>query len=428
MKTFLGRRPVALLVAGVLAASGAGLMPAHAADPPTIDRSADTSWGWEPQDCSTAAASQDLPVPVEGPSGVPHGAGSLKIPVGDDVYGEFGIPAVHSAADLTSYTLTMMSPSGELDLVAAIQEQGQISRFLTTTLMVPVNTWQVVDLTMVSWNHYPSNHVRFWGESPDDTGTLGHFVGGVSNVAFRPAVAVLGCNFDGGIGPRETYLDQSTIESTSSSESVLGTIDHEPPDPAPTPVVSTSDNVTITYGQRTPLSTSMTYGDSWPLVGQPWALERAVPDTDEWGAIAMDATSASGTAQWTVKPLVNTSYRWLHPEDGLGYFLEAVSDRMEVTVRSKVISKLVHSTVARGRNVKVRGSVRPRPPKGTSVTLWRWGTHHVRLQQTTVGRHGSFTFSTKTTKAGILPLRVTVKATPTNAAGKGRLMRAHVTR
>jgi hypothetical protein len=272
----------------------------------------------------------------------------------------------------------------------------------------------------------------FWGDPVDDTGTLAHFVEVAAPdvntpVKFQPALAVLGCDGDGSIGAHHDYLDTTTITTSDVTDISAGTVDHEPAI-APTPVVSTSPDVTITYGRRTTLSTGMTYGDAWPLVSQPWALETATPGSDEWGVTAMDVTAADGSGRRTVKPTVNTSYRWLHPEDGLGYFLESASARTEVLVRSKVVSKVVDGTVRRGLTVTVKGAVGPIPPKGTSLTLWRWGSRHVRLEQAGVDRRGHFTFSTRAAKVGTLPLRVTIKATPTNAAGRGRVMKVHVTR
>lgn len=426
MSPFGGRRRAALLAAGVLAATVAALAPGYAAGEPRIDRDAVDSWGWFPTNCDTDATTDDMPVPTVGPVNVPSGAGSLDVWVSDDVAGEFDLPQVRSAADLTSYGVTLQSPTPVVHFLASLQF-GATMKYLMATVSVPSGQWQKLDLTTITWVHVASNRIRFWGEDPDDSGNLAHFVGGTGGVDFRPALMVLGCDRSGGIGQQRVFLDTSEIVTTDATEPNAGTIDHEPAT-APTPSVSTAPDRTITYGRQTTLSTTMTYGDSWPLADQTWALESAAPGADVWGAIAMDATTADGGAQWTVKPVHNTSYRWFHPRDASGYFAEATSGRTEVIVRSSVRSKPVTGTVHRGRMVKVTGSVGPVPPTGTSITLWRWGTRHVRLEQATVGDTGRYAFATKATKAGTLPLRVTIDATPTNGAGRGRIMKVHVTR
>lgn len=427
MKTFLGRRRVALLVGAAAVASGAGLLPAYAAGPVTVVRDGNPAYGWEHFDCNSGAdLAGDLPVPVLGPAGVPHGAGSVEVTVPGNTYTEFDLPQVQDAAALTAYPITVDSPDGVVHLVAGLQFPGQMTTFLMATLTVPANTWQTIDLTQVTFVHMSDGRVHWWDGTQDDSGDLAHFVAGTPGTDFRPALAVLGCQGEVDLGTRTVYLDVSTVTS-DANEGNAGTIDHEPTEP-PTPAVSTSSDRTITYGRSTTLSTVMTYASSWPLVEQPWELDTATPGSAAWTATATGVTGADGSAQQTVKPSVNTSYGWVHPVDSLGYFLQSASGRTEVTVRSKVISKLVDTTVRRGSDVKVTGTVGPKPPTGTSVTLWRWGKRHVRLEQATVGKRGKFAFATKAAKAGTLPLRVTVGATATNAAGHGRVMKVHVSR
>ena len=423
-----GRRRAAVVTGVLVTAMGAALAPSYADAPWVVDRTGTPDFGWSHTGCSSSdELPGDLPVPVEGPSGVPNGAGSLQISATDDTYAEFDLPNLQQAADLTSYRVTAASPDGVIHVVAAIQPSGGSSTFLTASVPVPAYSWQTIDLTTIEFDHYASNHPVFWGETPDDSGTLAHFVAGAPGVDFRPAVDVLGCDADGGIGRRTLYLDLSDIATADAEEPYAGIIDHEPTT-APTPQIATTAPRTITAGQRTDLTSRFTYAFDYPMAQKPWSIESATPGTENWQLLGMNTTTSDGAAVMSVRPKVNRSYRWVYETDDPVTFLAAVSDRVELIVRSRVSAKLVDSKVSRGHMLQVRGLVTPSPPGGVSVTLWRWGAKHTRLETADVAEDGSFMVATRAGRTGTWPLLVSIPATPTNAAGRSSVMKARVTR
>jgi hypothetical protein len=433
MKDRGARRSIVLLAAGLVAAAGAALAPAYAAGTVTVDRTGNPDFGWDHASCTTGAAVDgDLPQPVEGPDRVAGGAGSLRITAPDDTFTEYDLHGVRSVRDLTSYRINALTTDGIIHVVAALRPAGGNPTFLVTNAQISTAHWGYTNLAKIPFAHYASNHPVFWGEPAEDSGDLAHFVDQIApdpttrvSVAF--GLTVLGCDENGPAGTHVLHLDRTEIETNDPTEPNAGIIDREPAS-APTPVVTAPDTLTITAGKPVTLTVHMTYGDDWPVMDQPYVLESAAPGGDEWTERDSGTTSPTGGLQRGFWPVVNTDYRWRHPADALGYFLESTPAVTHVIVRPAVSAQPVHRSVARDAKVKVRGSVTPLPGAGTAVTLWRWGTRHVRLATGTISPDGAFAVTTHAAKVGRLPLKVTTAATEANGSGRSALMRVHVTR
>jgi hypothetical protein len=390
--------------------AGAGAIAAEPA--PVIDRSGENPFGWYHIHCDSGdEVAGELPVPVEGPAGVPSGAGSVRIGVADGTYGEYGLPSVMSAAALQSYEVTVLSPDGVLRVLAGLQVGSGSTTFVRSTVAVPAGTWTTVDLAQLTYEHLPSNRPLWWGEEPDDTGSLSHFVPDPTSTRLRPAVAVLGCDEEGPLGgPRWVHLDRTKVTTADSAETSAGVVDHEPA-AAPTPSFAQPRTLTVTARRWAAVSTRLTHAPSGPVDGRPLALRSATVATD-----ATTTTGPDGRASLQVRPLTSTTYRWVF--EGDDYFAPTTSGTFRIAVRTLVRAR-ASRTVPLGGRIEIKGRTTPAKP-GTKVTVWRLAHGRTKVGRATVRDNGRFVVRVAARSSGTWRLVATVPRTATNEAGRSR--------
>jgi hypothetical protein len=415
----IGTGRTRLTAAVVLAAALAPATAGGAATGPVIDRSPGEPYQLRHETCSGTPLDAVPTTPVLGPQGVPHGAGSLRLDAGDDAFAEYDPPPVPDARTLQHYRLTVMDPHGQVHLAAGVQPDGSASTFITAVVPVAAGTWTVLDLTTLTWQHWSNNQIRLWGApgvTVDATGPLSHWVPDSGTTDFRPGLVVLGCDSEGGIGPRAVHLDLSDIAGGGiASEQAL--VDHEPAAAPPTELAASRSARSVAR-DRVTLSTRLTSAAGWPVTGRTLRLEARTGRRGPWTVVSSGPTDGKGARSVVVRPTRTTTYRWAFAGDP--YFAASGSTAVRVTVRTRVKAK-TPASVHVGRMLAVTGRTTP-AQKGTEVTLWRLGRPRLALDTARVDRRGRFVLATRATGPGTWKLSVTAARTATNAPGRSRTL------
>jgi hypothetical protein len=207
-------------------------------------------------------------------------------------------------------------------------------------------------------------------------------------------------------------------------------------------VVGKTGNITTYDFEELTTVTTMTTASSTILAGRskvlggklvpafpdaPMRLEAKKFGSTTWTLVAAPHTgSEGGTVSFTVKPLTQTSYRWVFA--GSSSASGSVSKAITINVKLAVTAQPVAKVVTLGKAIKITGKVTPAKP-GHLVTLWKkTATGKVKLGTAIIRSDGTYVASTKATKVGTWKLLVTVPAQSGNLAGTSPTVSVSVVR
>jgi hypothetical protein len=188
--------------------------------------------------------------------------------------------------------------------------------------------------------------------------------------------------------------------------------------------LSAPSAATIDYGTGRKLTTTLTDTTAQqPIKGAKVTLQAKPAGQSAFKDIATRTTARSGVASFVVKPHADTQYRWAYAGTDTTY---ASAASTAVHVAQVVRSKLANSHVAKGKQVRVTGTVAPKE-NGQQVLLQvrshgQWSNHGNAVV------HGkSFTVQTTFAARGTHVLRVERPATTFNAGGVSETLTLHTT-
>lgn len=408
--------PLALLVAG---AGLVGTAPVMGVGPSTQLARAGEPWAYA-WDCGTSSeVVLDAPSTTATPA--PQGAGSLLLQAGTGRYQEYPLPSsTDPISNLTHYRVSVRSDEPVVRFLAGVSPSAASTAFVRVAIPVTPGSWTTVDLATQPWEWLTKGT---WGSSSttNGSGTLAEFAAHRTDGRLRPVISLWGCESTSPVQADHSIavsLDTVNVVTPAGDD----TTDYEPANAPDTTLVAPGPR-TIVAGQAVTLGTALRYGSGWPIPGRDITLQSAAVASPAWSGANVVATNATGAVASTVKPIRSTSYRWSFAGDE--YFAASDSARGEVGVRTRVSSSLVHSSVRRGRTLRMVGSTYPAKP-GTVVSLWRRTTVRTLLGHATVNRYGRFAVSAPARRKGLWRLQVTIPATPGNLAGAGPVRTARV--
>jgi hypothetical protein len=201
----------------------------------------------------------------------------------------------------------------------------------------------------------------------------------------------------------------------------------------PATTIAAPAHTSVIYGHRLTLSTKLTRSSNHAGIGTAIVHLQQRLGTGPFTSAGAATTSSGGTAQVTVTPTQNTSYRWVF--NGNGSFAPSSSAAVSITVDQAVTAKASTSSVRHGKPVEIHGSVEPGKSGGT-VTLelrvgssWKKvGSGKLPTGKTPPGGPHDFGYviTYRPSKAGKEQLRVVYAATAINGAGASPIVRLTV--
>lgn len=190
-------------------------------------------------------------------------------------------------------------------------------------------------------------------------------------------------------------------------------------------IVVRGASAAINYGASATVSARLLDAKtSAPIAGAPLVLQARTNPAGAFVAVKAVTTSAVGAVAVSLRPRVNTQYRWVYA--GTVQHAAATSGVVSVTVAQVVSIRSTRTRVTHGTPVKMWGAVTP-TATGTWVSLQvRVGTGWRTIAKTRIvkqklpnGRIGvGYVFTITPRHAGRLDLRVYRPATATNTAGR----------
>lgn len=389
----IGRRrrlPAAVLLAGVLALP---MEPAGAVTPVVVHTMPS---GWYP----TLGGTPDA-VGVSGPTGVPLGGGSLRVPPGFFDY-DFMAPA----STLDRWDASVLIPAERtLNLAiwtdttpdsAPTSDETQADDALRTSIASAGQQWTGFDLSTQSWVLTHDNDMSV----PAETLTWDAYrAANPDAVVTKIKMAFIGTR-DAPTGPSFHYLDAMTFGSSEDPT----TYDFEA---APEWSLQTSvQQPIVPFGATAGVSGQFTDPDGSPVAFQSVALFKKAGGENAYTLVpgTQAFTNGSGGVTTNVSPSKHTAYQW-RPTDH--YERNVVSTTSAVDVRRIITVNVSDPTINATTRLVVFGLTKS-PAEGKTVTLRRTGSTRA-LGTTTVRSDGTYAFS-RTMPKGSYSVYATIPA------------------
>jgi hypothetical protein len=358
----------------------------------------------------------------KGPGTVPAGTRSWGFDgSGGDGMGPYALPTDPmkdlSVAEASFYSLNVESGVA----IAIYQEPADESNgevwFATANIGLSggqLGNWTTISGIGLSYNwtkYQPGqNGYEPTGDPSVASTTVGTFADAHGTSGLGGYALVMGC------GGSQINFDKFRIGTTGS----VTTYDFEA---ELTTLTMKTASTTIRAGQSKTIGGSLS-----PLFQTAHVrLEAKKFNATSWSLVGTGITGEQGEPfSLTVKPLVQTSYRWrfIETDAALGSTSKTITIKVRMVVTAAPVAKVVNL----GKLITIKGKVKPAKP-GHLVTLWRkTATGKVKLKTAIIKADGSYAVSIKASKTGTFKYLVTVPAQSGNLAGTSPVVSVSVVR
>ena len=370
------------------------------------------------------AFNQDAGIGIQkGPETVPAGTRSWSYDgLGGGAMGPYAFPS-DPMKDVNVAEAWFYSANVESGLAVAFYQEPAdqgTQKLWAGTVTIGLSGGQLSTWTKISgiglsynWTKYEwtsQNGYQPTGDPTVASTTVGTFADAHGTSGLGGYALAMGC------GGSKINYDKLVIGQTGS----VTTYDFEA---LQTTTTMTTSSGTITAGQSKAIG-----GDLSPLFQMGHVrLEAKKFNATSWSLVGTGITGQQGEPfSLSVKPLVQTSYRWRFVE--IDAALGSTSSVITIKVRAKVTAAPVSKVVNLGSAIKIKGKVTP-AKGGHTVTLWRkTATGKVKVGSAIIKADGTYLASTKASKVGTWKLLVTIPALSGNLAGTSPVVSVSVVR